>query len=254
MALALLCSPAMAQSDVSTDFVPDRPGVSTPPDVVTFRKVQMEDGFQYENTRGAGICSQNFLFSSLLVRYGFVRGAELRMAADFAYNVVTDSSGPSVVSGFDAITISSKIKLIEQKKAIPNISLMFDLTLPYIGNKKLRPDNFAPSFYLLMSNNLTDKLNLCYNYGMTWDGSSPIPTHFYAASLALALAPEWSVYLEGYGYSALHTASAFYMDTGVAFLINNHLQLDFSITGSINSIRDYYMLNAGIAWKIPGKP
>ena len=248
--IIFLCSSTIAQTDDSSSFVADRPGSATPPDVMTFRKVQLEDGLLYSNLFNGNIHRENYLFSSLLVRYGFVKYAELRIQTDFAYNITKDSTGKTIVSGFTPITIGMKIKLIGQQKVIPNISLLFNLTLPFVGKQEFVPRNFAPSFYLLMSNDITDRLNLCYNYGMIWNGSTGDPIHFYAACFDIHLHPKWDVFIEGYGFSSLHVSPAFYMDTGAAFLINDHLQADLSVTGYLNSIRDFYMFNMGIAWKI----
>ncbi|MCX6267508.1 MAG: transporter [Bacteroidetes bacterium] len=249
----LLSASCNAQSKEAIPFVPDRPGFATPPDVVSFRKVQLENGFQYTNFFEGDVHIENFLFTSLLVRYGLAKFAELRIQSDFAYNIVKDSTAPTTVYGFNPVTIGTKIKLLSQQKVIPNISLLFNLTLPFIGQQEFLPKTFTPALYMLMSNDLTESLNICYNYGLTWFGGSEALLHFYTVCIDVHLHPKWDVFIEGYGYAALHAYPSYNMDTGAAFLINNHLQVDFSASGSITSIRDFYLLNMGIAWKIPGK-
>jgi hypothetical protein len=251
--IILLSANANAQSIDTIPFVADRPGFATPPDVVSCRKVQLENGFQYTNFFEGDIHVENFLFSSLLVRYGLVKFAELRVTTDFAYNIVQDSTGPTTMYGLNPVTIGTKIKLLSQQKVIPNISLLFNLTLPFIGKQEFLPKTFTPSLYLLMSNNLTENLSLCYNYGLTWFGGSEALLHFYTICFNVHLHPKWDVFMEGYGFATLHAYPSFNMDTGVAFLINDNLQVDFSASGSITSIRDFYLFNMGIAWKIPGK-
>jgi len=243
----------MAQMDDDQIFVAERPGISTPPNIVAHRKVQLENGLQMTNFYQGDVHNINYFFSSLVVRYGFVPHAELRLQTDYAYNIEKDSSGTYIVSGTTPITIGTKIKLVKQKKVLPSISFLFDLTLPFIGNKDLRPDNFAPSFCLLFANDIGKKMNLCYNYGMSWYGDSPVPTHFYSLSFDFRLPNNWNIYIEGYGFSTLHASSSFYFDTGASYLINDHLQADLSVGGYLNSISDYYMVNMGISWKIMGK-
>jgi len=63
------------------------------------------------------------------------------------------------------------------------------------------------------------------------------------------LKPKLSTIIEGYCLSNQQTNSEFYTDAGFAYLLNNHLQIDLSATGYLNSFLDYYCLNAGIAWK-----
>lgn len=249
--IILMCSSVMSQTEDS--FSADRPGFATPPDVMTIRKFQLEDGLQYTNIFDGEVHLENYLFSSLLVRYGMLKFAELRIQTDFAYNIEKDSAGSTVVYGLNPVTIGAKIKLLSQHKVIPNISLLFNLTLPFIGKQEFLPKTFTPSLYLLMSNDLIQNLNLCYNYGFTWFGGSEALLHFYAVCFDVHLHPKWDIFVEGYGYAALHAYPSYNMDTGLAFLITDHLQVDFSVSGSIPTIRDLYLLNMGIAWKIPGK-
>ena len=243
----------MAQTVDTTAFVRDRPGFSTPPDVLAFRRFQLEDGIQYTNSSRGDVRNENLLFSSLLVRYGILKFAELHLQTDFACIITTDSTGRSFASGLDPVTIGAKIRILRQRKVIPNISLMFNLTLPFIGKREFLPKTLTPSLLFLMSNDLTKNLNLCYNYGLTWYNGPAVIIHFYAVCLNIQLRPKWGIFVEGYGTSGLRASPTLNMDTGVAFLINDHLQADFSVSGSLTSMNDFYLLNMGIAWKIPGK-
>ena len=159
-----------SQTSDSTSFVSDRPGIATPPNILSNRSFQIEDGFQYENTLDGITRYENYLFSSLLVRYGVSKRFELRIQTDYAENK-EKSTSTSSISGLNPVTIGSKIKLVQQQNILPNISLLLNVTLPYAGKREFRPDHLAPSFYILMSNDFAKKLNVCYNYGMIWDGS-----------------------------------------------------------------------------------
>jgi hypothetical protein len=104
-----------------------------------------------------------------------------------------------------------------------------------------------------MSNDLTEKLNLCYNYGMMWSGNTAIPVHSYAVCLGLSINGKLNAFIEGYGYASLHTSPEFYMGTGLSYLLNDHLQTDVSVAGFLNSISDFLLVGMGIAWKIQGR-
>lgn len=238
-----------SQTSDSANFVPDRPGIATPPDILTTRSLQLEDGFQYENSTDGITHNENYLFSSLLLRYGVIKNAEVRIQTDYAYNK-EESNTTSKIKGLNPITIGTKIKLSGQRKILPNVTLLLNVTLPYLGKKEFRPDKLAPSLYVLMSNDISQKLNVCYNYGMIWDGSSSSPTHFYALCLGANIDSRWSTFIEGYGFSNQSTRPANYIDAGFAYLITGHLQIDLSAAGYLNSFTNYYLLNTGIAWKI----
>ena len=238
-----------AQTKDLTPFISDRPGTGTPPDVVTENTFEVEEGIQYENVTDGIMRNQNILFSSVLLRYGLTENAELRIQTDYAYNK-NDSLISTVVYGFNPITIGTKIKLLEQPGVVPNFSLLFNLTLPFIGKDEFRPDNTAPSFYLLMANDISESINLCYNYGMIWDGSSSVPIHFYAICLGVNLNDELSTFIESYGFINKTAKPDFYLDAGLAYLVTDHLQVDLTAAGYLNSYKDYYLFNIGFAWEI----
>jgi len=248
----ILSSTIKSQPDSLNNFVPDRPGMATPPNVLTSRNLQIEEGSQFEKYKQGLLNNDNFLFSSPLLRYGIVNILEVRIQTDYVYDKEKDrtKTSTSTIQGLNPLTIGSKIKLVEQRKTLPDISVLFNLTLPYFGNKEFRPANFAPSFYLLMSKSISEKLNVCFNYGLSWDGSSAVPTHFYALCLGVNLDERWSTFIENFGYFSKMTNPVYYIDTGFAYLINDRLQIDFSATGYLNSFFSYYSMNMGIAWKI----
>ena len=245
----LINSIILSQVKDSTVFVPDRPGFATPPDLIALNVIEVEEGIQYENSTDGIMRNQNIQLSSVLLRYGLFKKAEIRIQTDYAYNI-KDGGIHSVISGFDPVSIGTKIKVIEQQGVMPNFSLLFNLTMPYLGKAEFRPKNTAPSIYLLFSNDLSEKVNLCYNYGLIWDGSSTVPTHFYAACLGINLNDELSTFVEGYGYLNQTTNPKLYIDAGFAYLITEHLQIDLTAAGYINSFKDYYLFNIGFAWKI----
>lgn len=251
--LLLLSTPVIGQTDDPAPFSADRPGVATPPGLVAHRKFQLENGLQFTSLLYGPVHSQDFLFSSLLVRYGVLKWAELRLECDFPYNITTDSTGSSVVYGITPLNLGAKIKLFSQRGVIPNLSVMFNLRMPFWGTREFRPDQVAPSLYLLMSNDFAGNLNLSYNYGIAWDGITPWPTHFYAVCFDIHLHPKWDVYAEGYGFAARHETPEYFMDTGVAFRICENLQADLSFGGYLNAFWDYYQLSMGIAWRIMGR-
>jgi hypothetical protein len=248
--LLFLPSSARTQAVDSDSFVPDRPGFATPPHILTQKAFELDNGFQYEKYSMGNINTENILFSSLLLRYGLLENAELRVQSDYAYSMEKSSSTISRIEGMNPITIGTKIKLFEQQNIVPNVGVLINVTLPFIGKAEFRPENTAPSCYLLISNDVSEKLNLCTNYGLSWDGSSSSPTHFYAFCFGINLDNGLSTFIEGYGYINSQSVSKHYVDAGLAYLITHNLQVDLSAAGSLNSFSGYLLLNMGIAWKI----
>jgi hypothetical protein len=247
--LIYLYTTSSAQTKDTPVFVPDRPGFATPPDLISQQVFEVEEGIQYESSTDGIIRNKNIQLSSVLLRYGLFEKAEIRIQTDYAYNI-KDGVIHSTIYGFDPVTIGTKIKVIEQKGVMPNFSLLFKLTMPFLGKAEFRPDNTAPSIYLLFSNDLSESVNLCYNYGMGWDGSSTIPTHFCAVCLGVNLNDEISTFVESYGYLNQTTKPKLYIDAGFAYLITEHLQIDLTAAGYLNSFKDYYLFSTGFAWEI----
>jgi hypothetical protein len=80
--LLVLQTMVKSQTDSSINFVPDRPGMATPPNILISKRFQVEDGFQFEKYNNGILRNENFLFSSLLLRYGFVKYVEIRIQSD----------------------------------------------------------------------------------------------------------------------------------------------------------------------------
>ena len=239
-----------SQSIDTVSFVPERPGMGTPPDIITSRSLDIEDGFQDTRQFNGNMRLDNLLFSSLLLRYGVGKIAEVRIQTDYVYNRETIDKKATSIFGLDPITIGSKINLTGQRKVLPEISILFNLTLPFWGRKEFKPDHAAPSVYLLMSNTISNTFNICYNYGVSWDGNSPVPTHFCSFCLGINLNRRWSTFIESYSYFHRQTNPQLYVDAGFACMLTNRLQVDFSAAGYLNAFTDFYLLNAGIAIKI----
>lgn len=251
--LLFINSALNAQTADSFIFVPDRPGMITPPNILTFEKIQLEPGFQFEHFYDGTALNEKYRLPSVLLRLGLLKNAEARISTDYLYNIETDSGVSSSISGMNPITIGTKIKVFKQRTILPKTSLLINLTLPWYGKKEFTPLYLAPSIYLLMSHSIFGKVSVNYNYGLIWDGNQSPLTQFYALGLGLSLFKKLSVFAEGYGYTTKYKRANLYYDGGFAYLVNDHFQIDVSASGQFNSTNDYYYINAGIAWQIAGK-
>jgi hypothetical protein len=230
-----------AQEDTSFNFVPERPGMATPPDVMTVKHFQIETGGQYERTGGGALVYHGFVIPSRLFRLGLAKSFELRAQTDYLYYLLKDT----VISGINTISISGKIKLIEQRKLIPSIALLLNLKLPIIKYKYFSTNIFEPSIIVLLSNVISPKLNVTYNYGLAWAGNFSSPEHFYAFCLGINLNEKISYFIEPYGTFGRSSDLQFYTDTGLSYLISERFQLDISTGVSINTFPNYFFINAG---------
>jgi hypothetical protein len=249
----LIHSITVAQTADSITFIPDRPGIATPPDILSFERIQIENGNTFENYFDGTAHQQNFYVPALLFRIGLLKNAEARISTDYAYKIETDSGIKTNMKGFDPITLGTKIKLFKQHVVIPKTSVLVNLTLPWYGKTEFKPDYLALSAFLLMSNSVSGVMTVTYNYGLIWDGNLSPVTQLYAICLGANLDKRFSIFIEHYGYISKYVKPRLYYDAGMAFQINNHFQIDVSAAGQIDSDNDYYTVNVGCAWQIVTK-
>lgn len=234
------------QTSELTDISADRPGMATPPSIAIPTYFQVETGFSYEKNQLEKPFQKNIYYNSLLIRYGINTNSEIRLQTDYA-NLRTDNES---ITGFDPLTIGTKIYLSEAKGILPKTSLLLNLTLPCFGVKSVRPENLSPSIYLLMQNDITERLNVCYNFGIEYDGESATPTEFAAICLGYSITDNLSVFAENYDWFSKGTKPEYFLDLGIAYLIGKNIQLDLSGNMNLQNIENYFMINAGVSWRI----
>jgi len=224
------------------DFSADRPGMATPPNISTPKKIQIETGFSYEKFK----FQKTNLYNSTLLHYGINQNSEIRIQSGYA-QFKTDSLN---ITGFNPLSVGTKLMISEAKGILPKTSFLFNLTLPCIGEKNFRPENLTPSIYLLMQNGITKKLGVCYNIGVEYDGESTEPTKFASICFSYSISDKLSGFIENYNWFSNSTKSENFIDIGCAYLIGKNFQLDLSGNINLNDFENYFMINFGVAWRI----
>jgi Putative MetA-pathway of phenol degradation len=230
-------------------IVPDRPGQTNPPNVVESGTVQLETGFSRETDKADGIQTINYLYNTSLVRVGLMTNCELRLVVEYAGTRTDSSAQSSQMQGFNPVSVGTKIAICPEKGIIPQTAMNVAFTLPYVGRKEFRPTFLAPSFFLLMQNNLSEKLSLGYNLGLQWDGDQPNATLAYSISPSLTVAEGLSVYAEFYGFSTEKSVSDYRADMGFAYLMNDNVQIDISAGIGLNTVAPDSFVAFGLAWR-----
>ena len=125
-----------------------------------------------------------------------------------------------------------------------------NVTLPWVGKKDFRPKSLLPSVYLLMQNNITSKLNVCYNTGVEYDEESEAPDYFFALCLGYSFTDKFSAFAENYNYFAPASPPVNSVDLGCAYQVADNVQLDLSGNMNLNDFKNYFAVNFGVAWRI----
>jgi hypothetical protein len=241
--LAIVCK---SQTTEILCLSADRPGISTSPDIVPAKYFQIETGYSFEKMKTENSLIKTTLFNSTLLRYGINKISEIRVQTDYA-KVKTDGDA---VTGFNPLTIGTKLLIAEEKNFIPKTSFLLNLTLPFFGEKEFRPKYMTPSFYLLMQNDITAKLNIGYNIGIEYDDTGTAPKKFVAICFNYNFTDRLWGYLESYNWFSDNIKPENYTDCGFAYFLKKNIQLDLSGNMNLHEFKEYYMIIFGISWII----
>lgn len=234
--IALGCTNLWAQEDLVISA--DRPGMATGTDVMPLHKIQWETGFAYEHSKG---CPDSYTLNNTYLRYGLSEWAEVHVGADL---LLCDGT-----TGLSALSVGTKVKMLDGAGWVPTVSFMANLASPHIGSKAYRPDHLAPQLYLLFQNDVTDWFNIGYNIGAEWDGFIAEPTTFAAVCLGFAITDDLGCFVESYNYFTTES-SEYLMDLGLTWIVSPRVQLDVSAAISLTNPYSYFWAGAGVAWLI----
>jgi hypothetical protein len=174
---------------------------------------------------------------------------EVRVEADFA-KVKTDSL---IRTGFNLWTAGAKLQIYKGKGIIPITAVMANLTFPFSNNESFKPLSPKPSVYLLMQNNITEKLGINYNFGVDFINGYSVPVEFAAICFEYGFTESLTISLESYNWFATGQLPINFIDVEGAYMFGKNIQPDLSISMSLQDFRHYFMVSGGFSWRIPKK-
>ena len=227
-----------AQETIQTD----RPDQTESTSITPKRNLQLESGFFYEKKDTE---SRNISHPTLLIKYGVNKNLELRAGTETVYQERN--------SGISPITLGFKAKLMEERKLMPSLAFLGQVTLNSLASKNFKTPYTAPSFRLLFNHTLSDKLNLGYNLGAEWNGVTPDVTGVYTVSTSYSFDEKLGMFAEFYGYLNKFEKADHRFDAGVTYLISNNFQVDTSAGIGISKISPDYFVSAGVSYRFSTK-
>lgn len=227
-----------AQESIQTD----RPDQTESPSLTPKNFLQIETGLLYEKTAGS---SEAYSHPTVLWKYGINDNFELRMLTEFN----TEKSEDENFSGPAPLTLGFKAKLTEEKKFLPKISFIGNLTLNKTGAKPFQTPYPAPAFRFLFQHTLSENWSMGYNLGAEWNGESPDATTIYTLSTAYSLTDKLGGFVEIYGYLNQFESADHRFDAGFNYLITDNLQIDASSGIGLSQISPEYFLSCGISYR-----
>ena len=223
--LSFTLNNAVAQN--SKPINTDRPDQSDGAYVLEKNYLQIENGITISN---------NTFTNNLMLRYGITKSTEVRLLSDFG-----KFDG---INGFTPIGISVKQRLIKNKGVVPGITLVGYLRNENIASKAFKSNSTTYNFLLAFQNDIADKLSVGYNIG-TATGLKNIS---FTTSLGYSLSAKFTGFVEYFSNFEKKETPSHNIDGGILYLINNRLQLDVAIGGSLTENDNYY-ITTGVSYR-----
>ncbi|KAA5538838.1 transporter [Adhaeribacter rhizoryzae] len=250
---------SFAQNGNLPELESDRPTRSQGAAVVPMGTLQIESGLELLKAHDEFGDQKEYLDPTTLIRIGILKNAELRLNADLkkerAHVLSNPGSGNTpeeVKQGFSDIMVGTKVKLFGGKGAIPQVSILGSVTLPF-GNKSFRPPHVAPEGRVLFSNKFSEKFEVQYNVGYRKhrDHEAYGGEALYAVTGNLKLTDKFIWFAEVFGQKPKAEEAEHGIDTGLEFKLLPNLQLDIIGAIGLNEQAPDYIVGGGISWRIP---
>ena len=261
-----------------------RPGFSESPYSVGTKVYQVEAGLFYKDVGGYLYYDQNLeqtfsysgssIGSDIMLRTGqFFEKLEFNL--DMA--VVSenrDYSRPAVYSassfGFSKLTLGAKYMVFkpeyadkskeirswkarhsfDKKRLIPAVGVSVGLNTNLLTELHKNPEGMSPRFGLYTQNDLSNRLIVLFNF-IADKVFTNEAENSYIATVTYTLHEKWSVFGENQGFFRKNVPNDFQFGAGGAYLINKHMQADFSARMIFDERGDNtYLIGGGFSWRL----
>jgi hypothetical protein len=234
------------------EMITDRPDATESPKTVPFKMFQIETGGLYSSNKDQGVKTELLNFNNTLLRYGLLDRFELRLA--WAISEIRETfeneSSRVVGSGFAPLVLGAKVEITEEKGLLPDIGLMFHMSLPFLASEDYKPETTSVSFRFAFTHTLNEKSSISYNLGARWGDDSPEAAYIYTLSYGYSITDKLGAYAELYGNIPEDSRSNHFWDAGLTFLIKHNLQLDATVGSGLSENQDL-LLSAGVSYRMP---
>ena len=260
----------------SETIVTGRPGQSIVANTVGKGILQLQQGFIFSSAKSPGsvlnstgvyvISDQVFQYNDIIttenvIRYGITERFELNSAINYNWE---DNHGDDgvIVSGKDGgylgtLDIGGRLNIIEQENFVPTMALQARLGMGQSyseGDFEITDVEITAAFAWQIAENHGITVNLIPIFTL----NDLYNRYNYTLAYSFSFLDRWSVFVENYGgLSTPQQTDAFfttYFDGGVAFLLNDNVQIDvlggYGKNEYLNMNEKTYFVSAGISWRL----
>ncbi len=246
-----------------------RPGLSESPYSIGTNVYQFETGLFYRNTENPLYTVPSDTYGGeLFFRYGKF-SEKLEFDLNLAYQIDDLSHHPNGhIKGISDLTVGAKYLIRQQeyadrskevrsfkkryafdwKRLIPSIGIYAGVHTKFVS-KDYKEDDLSYKLAVLLQNDITDRLVILTNL-INDKFSTDDSFYKYIITMTYAINQNWSYFIENQGQYQEDYAPKYQFGTGLAYLINENLQVDASARTNFFDDYTYYYFSTGIAWRL----
>jgi hypothetical protein len=226
-----------------------RPGQAIGPYGVGKYVFQSQTGVDFGGSDNTFDKSSSIVPNTLL-RFGISKHIDLNTGVAYRKDVYEFKSISKSSHGLSLLSLGTRINILDGIGYHPSIGMQVSLKLPNLSSSYKQPF-LAPNIIAIASQKISDKFSLLLNVGIDYDGNTPKPNGLYVANLGYSISPKVNVFVENYGTFTNYAGSLQNRwDTGIAYCLNNNLQLDLYGGYGMNDLREDYFVSFGVSWRI----
>ena len=243
VALALDAGAQKCGSDAQSTIATDRPQNTASSIVVPCGSLQFENGFLVTGNGG----QQTTDFPETSVRFGIARKTELRLGVpNYFYNFDT---GSGFTNGFGDISVGFKQQLGPVAKF--DVSLIPTVSLPS-GASPISSHGYDPTLQLPWSRGLSKNWTLAGMFSVAWPTQSGRRNTTGQASMYFdrQLTAPWDAYVEYSGSFPERGSPQHLINTGMAYKLSKHQQLDFHVIFGLSAATPDYQIGLGYSFRL----
>ncbi len=240
----------LAQAQLKSPMVSDRPGLYCGAQTVGKGVFHIETGFSYDRTGKDSVSVEGWFFP-MVFRFGLIQDVELRLKTAGPGRTRAEIGDLSQTeSGFSSPVVEVKWKFLDLEET--RLALLFSADLE-AGTEAFRPHKAQPAVNFASDFGLGDSYSLNTNLGVI-SATDPDTEHrfaqtFYTVALWRSISPAASVFIESFGTYAHHKKGEWQnlINWGLAYLVNDNFQLDVSLARGLTSETSDWTLATGIS-------
>ncbi|WP_266206116.1 transporter [Pontibacter kalidii] len=209
--------------------------------------LQLEAGYQFDRTSEAGYSIKTRAYPTALLRFGVLNWLEVRAEGALGDSVFENGTKRKV-TGMTPLSLELKFQLWREQGWQPRGAFVSQLVLP-VGSRAFRPDHPEPEFRLVLSNILTQRLEVAYNLAIGWaDGESEVG---YSIVLTGTVHENLAVFGEVLGSKANDEKAEYLVNTGANLWLGPNLQLDLAAATGLSDAAPDFVFRTGFSIRMP---